>query len=234
MKKRLKALLILTLLLFIGTPEAPAAYLSTDGVTYETKEQTPGIVNVDIPFITIGTYFNVPNNKTWTLTFNEHIHPVTISPNSLYILNSQGKTVDSLIINDHEQTVTVLPPPNRYLEGETYTIFITSQLKSVSNEPLMNDYQLHFTINNSNLTHSNNKIEEINDNALEYTFIKPSQSQQASELNEFDLISINQTHDKAIHSMSFHEQEPSIHTPVSFYTKLKEMMIKMYTPPVYY
>ncbi|MDE5415445.1 Ig-like domain-containing protein [Alkalihalobacterium chitinilyticum] len=235
MKKRSTTLLILPLLLSIITPEASAVSLSTDDVTYEIKEQTTRITNVDIPLKTIGTYINVPNNKIWTFTFSNHIHPVTLSSKSLYVLDSQGKTVDSLIINDHEQTVTVLSPPNRYLEGETYTIFITSLLQSISNEPLMDDYQLHFTINSSNLTHSNRKIEEINDNALEYKFIGPSQSQQASELTDgFDLISINATHDTSNLTLGFHEQDPFIYTPVSFYTKLKEMMIKMYTPPVYY
>lgn len=45
MKKWLTALLILTIMLFIVTPKASAAYLSTDDVTYEIIEQTARMHN---------------------------------------------------------------------------------------------------------------------------------------------------------------------------------------------
>ncbi|MFV8830284.1 hypothetical protein [Alkalihalobacterium sp. APHAB7] len=79
----------------------------------------------------------------------------------------------------------------------------------------------------------NNQIEEIDDHSSDYT---SSKHQPASErlTNEFDLVSINEKQNNTTITMEFNEQDPLIYTPISFYTKLKEIMVKIYTPPVYY
>ncbi|WP_216830770.1 Ig-like domain-containing protein [Alkalihalobacterium elongatum] len=187
------------------------------------------IFNEDVVFESLGYYEDVPHNKTWTFTFSDQINPDTIAPNTLFVLDSIGNKVDSLIINDNEQTVTILPPPSRYLESETYSIYFTAMLKSVYNAPLVNGYKLSFTINGEE---SHDTYDELANGLSHKGKIRKSVNNELTGNNSFDIISINENQDQFNSPIEL--ENPFIYTPMSFYTKIKEIMIKMYTPPVYY
>ncbi|OLO27591.1 hypothetical protein BTR23_19995 [Alkalihalophilus pseudofirmus] len=226
-------LLILTLYVLSITTEAKAQTTPLFKVEYEEADPKKPFNEGNV-FKPLGVYQDVPNNKTWSFTFNDNINSATIAPNSLYVLDATGTKVDSLIINDNEQTITVLPPPNRYLEGETYSIYFTSKLKSSTGVPLLNNYQLKFSVGYSENLISDPEDEFKYNIPIETSIIKTYKSQSNESIKEFDIVNINgkQEHFESPMVSSF--DQTFIYTPNSFYAKIKEMMIRKYTPPVYY
>ena len=77
---------------------------------------------------------DVPVDKTWTITFNFPVIQSSITPDSIYVMNSEQEKQDiTLSVNDH--IVTVTAPKAGYQLGQTHTLHITGEvLGQVNNE----------------------------------------------------------------------------------------------------
>ncbi|WP_209124256.1 Ig-like domain-containing protein [Alkalihalobacillus sp. BA299] len=234
MKKWTLMLLILTLFPSLFMTEASAQDQTTTPVQFEEGDSL-SIVDEDVEFKQLDNYLNVPNNKTWTFTFNNNINPLSIAPNSLYVLDSKGNNVNSLIINDNQQTVTVLPPPNRYLEGETYSIYFTSMLESSNGIPLSTNYQFNFSVASLENTKLDQENENMSVNSMEIATIDAYKNESNKLEEDFDIVQINKKHhQRNLHMWLHYDEQQFLYTPNSFYVRIKELMIRIYTPPVYY
>ena len=77
---------------------------------------------------------DVPVDKTWTITFNFPVIESSITPNSIYVMNSKQEKQDvTFSVNDN--LVTVHAPKVGYKLSQTYTLHITTDvLGQVDNE----------------------------------------------------------------------------------------------------
>ncbi|WP_078552450.1 Ig-like domain-containing protein [Bacillus alkalicellulosilyticus] len=87
----------------------------------------------------------VAPDQTWTISFTSGINGDSITDESLYIVDSKGLKVETLVIFDGNNNVTILPPRDGYQPLEKYQIFI-KDIRSARGEKLAKNYQLSFTI----------------------------------------------------------------------------------------
>ncbi|BAQ10057.1 endo-beta-n-acetylglucosaminidase [Bacillus sp. OxB-1] len=110
-----------TILLFIAPPTGQAA------ITDET--------------------FDVPTDKTWTITFNSPVDAATVNLNTIYVTDASGvKQSGALTVSNDKTQVTVAPPAGGYAHSATYTLHITSAVRGENGKFLSGLIQKRFTI----------------------------------------------------------------------------------------
>lgn|GEM_PF-5403087 len=88
---------------------------------------------------------NVPQNKTWTIKFNQSVDPASISQ-SVYVMDSNNQIFSMTAYPSVDgKSVSVLAS-SFYEPGETYCLYISDSLKSSSGEPLKSKTKKYFTI----------------------------------------------------------------------------------------
>ncbi|WP_026675097.1 Ig-like domain-containing protein [Alkalihalobacterium bogoriense] len=110
------------------------------------------LVNEEVAFEQLAENHIVQPDKSWSISFSSPIANHSITDNNLYLLDSNGKKMDSFIIHDGSQTITILPPKGNYTPGETYSIYLTEGIVSTENVPLKKGYQLTFTVEDTDKT----------------------------------------------------------------------------------
>ena len=85
-------------------------------------------------------------NKTWALTFNQPIDPLSLNENTLYVLNEAGERIKDVTLSAEGKQAFVHAPENGYTSGETYTIVITNEIKSTKGSDVTSGQTKTFTI----------------------------------------------------------------------------------------
>ncbi|WP_096201625.1 protease complex subunit PrcB family protein [Bacillus sp. FJAT-45350] len=110
------------------------------------KEKITQITLMDVAdFIEKAQTKNVEAYKTWSITFNQELDYRAVTQNTLFVVDSEGERVDNLVINEGK-TIRIHPPFDHYEYGETYTLYGTQGLTSVSGNQLNNGFRMSFTI----------------------------------------------------------------------------------------
>ena len=87
---------------------------------------------------------SVPVDKVWTIKFNQELDKRFINGN-FFIKDTNGNFVSVNTILKDNKTITV-KPLTQYLKGETYTLYITEDVRSKNNIPLKESVVMKFTI----------------------------------------------------------------------------------------
>lgn len=106
------------------------------------------ILHGDDEFLPIINDVEVHDNMIWTIEFNDEMNPSTITNKTLFILNSDGERVPTLIINDSMRTINILAPVDKYEVGETYYLYLTNEIESSTGEKMQERFILQFFIQN--------------------------------------------------------------------------------------
>lgn len=89
---------------------------------------------------------NVDPFHTWTITFNDE---VDVEPfiNSVTLQEENGDILPLRVkILSDKNKLAISPPPNGYKAGARYTLFITTEVRSVKNQRLKKPVQMTFDI----------------------------------------------------------------------------------------
>lgn len=91
---------------------------------------------------------NVPLNKTWTIILNTKVDEMTITDETVYIVDSKFKRVPvSLKLQGDQKTIKVTPQ-NEYTPNETYRLYITDGVQSAAGKNLKQPVSMVFTTTN--------------------------------------------------------------------------------------
>jgi hypothetical protein len=87
----------------------------------------------------------VPSNKQWNISFNNAVHPSSVSHNSVYVVDKDGKrvTTKTTLSTDHRQLT--VQPVGSYSPG-TYSMFITEQVHTPNGQALNKPTKMEFTV----------------------------------------------------------------------------------------
>ncbi|MFS0576588.1 glucosaminidase domain-containing protein [Sporosarcina sp. 179-K 3D1 HS] len=91
--------------------------------------------------------FDVPTDKTWTVTFNSTVNTATVNSNTIYVTDVSGvKRNGALKVSTDKKQVTIAPPTGGYTHSATYTLHITSDARGENGKYLSGLIQKRFTI----------------------------------------------------------------------------------------
>lgn len=91
----------------------------------------------------------VSTTKTWTIKFNQLVDSSTVTLQNVYVTDAANIKVPGVVVtlgNDDSKSVLVNPPANGYQRGQSYTLYISEGVKSVSGKSLSSDNTMSFTI----------------------------------------------------------------------------------------
>lgn len=88
---------------------------------------------------------DVALDKSWTITFSKDIEKSSVSEETVYVQDQEGKRIDITYSYKNEQTL-VVKPKHTYEHGKTYTLYISDAVVSNrSNQPLTKPIKMTFT-----------------------------------------------------------------------------------------
>lgn len=102
-------------------------------------------------------------DKVWTVTFSSDINEVSVGPKSVYVQDAAGQNV-KVETNVNGKVMKVIPTSS-YSVGNTYTLYLGADLKSVSDKAIKNKVKFQFTIKSS-MTNKSIVIDGINANGV--------------------------------------------------------------------
>lgn len=90
-------------------------------------------------------------NKKWTITFNDDVDERSVLNTSIYVLDQHNERVKDLSFNTIGKQVEVNAPIGGYEIGKTYTLYLTSGVKSIKDKELKEQRTKTFLIENLGL-----------------------------------------------------------------------------------
>lgn len=87
----------------------------------------------------------VPQDKTWTITFNEAIDEDTVTSDAVFVRRGQ-EILDSMTLSLKDETKLIVDNIELYTPGATYELVVTSAVQSVQGINLTNEVVMPFTI----------------------------------------------------------------------------------------
>jgi hypothetical protein len=91
-------------------------------------------------------------DKTWTFEFAEELDSSTINTDNIYVLDSQGNKVDVKLLYANKKIKIV--PKKPYKTKNTYTLYVTSEVKCKSGKLLEEGKKYQFTICSTSLNNT--------------------------------------------------------------------------------
>lgn len=91
----------------------------------------------------------VPTNKNYIINFTTEIDPQTVTADNFYIQDESGQLIQDIKPELTFNKRSVIMKANgvyEYQPGQTYTLFISSNVKSLTGKPLSKVIKMHFTI----------------------------------------------------------------------------------------
>lgn len=85
---------------------------------------------------------NILVDQIITIEFNDNINISTLNINNIYLETNLSKVLTSFSTNNNEITIV---PNEELLTGTNYKIIITTNLKSINDEILLNEFESSFT-----------------------------------------------------------------------------------------
>jgi len=98
-------------------------------------------------------------NKVWMVTFSSDIDANSVSPEIVYVQDAAGQNVN--VKTEVSGRVMKVTPTSSYHVGNTYTLYLGADLKSVSSKAIKNKVKFQFTIKPS-VTDKSVVIDSIN------------------------------------------------------------------------
>lgn len=120
---------------------------------------------------------SVSVNKEWKIQFNTQLLENTITENTIYVKDSNGNKVDTIELeyNENEKSVTV-ENTEEYQLNQSYTLHISSGVKSLSILPISNEVTMEFVTegSSSNPGAPSGGSDDSNDNDSDNSSDEPS------------------------------------------------------------
>ncbi|MBA2173977.1 beta-propeller domain-containing protein [Halobacillus locisalis] len=91
---------------------------------------------------------DVPVDKTWTVNFSQLMDDSSFTDETVRVFNEDGQQVSiSYELAENDRELLIHPPESLYLLNESYTLELSQQIKSQSDESLREDvtFQFHTT-----------------------------------------------------------------------------------------
>ena len=85
-------------------------------------------------------------NFTWKIKFNNTLDSDTVNNTSMFVTSSDGSLFGCKIVYNSDNNYIEIHPTELYKPNETYTLTITTRVKSVSGSSLPNDISVPFSI----------------------------------------------------------------------------------------
>ncbi|NLK52200.1 MAG: hypothetical protein GX295_07115 [Syntrophomonadaceae bacterium] len=92
---------------------------------------------------------NVATNKNYIINFSTEIDPETVTSNNFYVQDETGQIVEDIKPELTFNKLSVIMKADGvfyYQPGQTYTLFISSKVKSLTGSPLGKQIKMNFTI----------------------------------------------------------------------------------------
>lgn len=89
-------------------------------------------------------------DKSWTVTFNGTLDAATVTEDSVYVLDSKGNSVE-VTLKSSGKSITVNAPAGYYKNGESYTLYMTSNIKYKSGKSIGKARKYRFSVGNVSL-----------------------------------------------------------------------------------
>lgn len=91
--------------------------------------------------------FNVPTNKTWTITFNAELDLSITPENYILITDSQKKAViNKVAFGSDCKSIIINPPQGGYTPGEEYSLTIAKGFLSKTGKLMKRSYRMQFSV----------------------------------------------------------------------------------------
>ena len=87
----------------------------------------------------------VPIDKTWNITFNDHLDIHSITSQNVYVEDANGEKVDVEVLWNGENGILVRPPLDNYKSHHTYTLYLTNRIYAKTGTPLKSAVKMNFT-----------------------------------------------------------------------------------------
>lgn len=114
---------------------APPKELSDIGIKYPTTG-----------FKSMGSFANVDKNKVWTIKFDEEVSPLTYTKDNIYIIDSNGKKLDSIDLSLKDANHLLIANKYSYNPGEIYYLYVKNEIKSAGGVSLNDSVSIKFQI----------------------------------------------------------------------------------------
>jgi len=100
------------------------------------SEGSEGLVKQDLKFKT--------GKFVWRVKFTAPLNPATVNNNNLYVTDSNGNLLNTIIRYDAENKIIEVEPAGVYTPLETYTLNITKRVESQGGQKLKEEVQVRF------------------------------------------------------------------------------------------
>ncbi|KYH34721.1 hypothetical protein CLTEP_13180 [Clostridium tepidiprofundi DSM 19306] len=120
------------------------------------------------------TKLDVKPNKIWSIKFNKDIDTNSIKDDSVKVVDSNGNKMDIKLKTklDDSTVLEVIPPDEGYVFGETYTLYVSDDIKDVSGNKLSKPVRMKFTIKSTEYDYATAKVEVGNEHLSNIKVIK--------------------------------------------------------------
>jgi hypothetical protein len=102
------------------------------------SEGSEGKVKQDLKFKT--------GKFVWRVKFTAPLNPATVNNNNLYVTDSNGNLLNTIIRYDAEKKIIEVEPAGVYTPLETYTLNITKRVESQGGQKLKEEVQVRFNM----------------------------------------------------------------------------------------
>ena len=82
----------------------------------------------------------------WRVKFTAPLNPATVNNNNLYVTDSQGNLLNTIIRYDPEHNYIEVEPTGVYTPLETYTLNVTRRVESQGGQKLKEEVQVRFNM----------------------------------------------------------------------------------------
>lgn len=231
----------------IATSIIPASYANAELITTDTKAN---LYAVNIPTIDLNKYItdykelpvktDIPKDKAWAITFDKEVDKLTMTGNTIKVLDVNGKEVNVTIRPTSNLKVwEVLPPTGGYTAGQTYALIVRKGIAGKENSlKLKQEIAMKFVIKADNGTVQRDSIDTIIKTLAGNRYIEPKDRTYKewydydynTTYNSYDVYNVSYYHDyvnsiKAFQSKYANNSLYSDITDLDYYKKLPNLTI---------
>lgn len=132
---------------------------------------------------------NVPVNKSWTISFNQPVDSDSINKDNVYIVDSKNNMVDiSFALSNEGRELIIEAPTTGYNPFETYTLYITENVKSNSQQILNEPIKMEFIVGSDEIVKFKPLVprEDSKNEVVYQDNVKLLNEQQSQSINVLD------------------------------------------------
>lgn len=123
---------------------------------------------------------DVDPKHNWTIKFNTEVDSKTINKENIYVKHGADSVVGIEVrLNDDKKSATVIAPSEGYIQGESYSLYISQGVTSSGTKKLKDAISMQFTV-------KKDEIEPINHAPIMIKEI-PNQTMKVGEMRTLDI-----------------------------------------------